>query len=166
MCSSDLCWQRRLQSGSARHRPLCSRWIGIRAEIWRTAGAIRWLGEIVAGLEQQDIVFGKTRLERSSGTGTGQRGADTESSTAVREAKSNLWVELLFRERKHFAEICAKAVALGLAERDVQLAEQQGHMVAAVVLAILGDKALALSRAQLERAPEIVSRHFRLVGGT
>jgi hypothetical protein len=140
--------------------------VGIRAEIWRTAGAIRWLGEIVAGLEQQDIVFGKTRLERSSGTGTGQRGADTESSTAVREAKSNLWVELLFRERKHFAEICAKAVALGLAERDVQLAEQQGHMVAAVVLAILGDKALALSRAQLERAPEIVSRHFRLVGGT
>ena len=138
--------------------------IGIREEIWRTAGAISWLGEIVAGLKQEDIVFGTTRLERSSGTG--QRGADTESSTAVREAKLNPWVELLFRERRHFAEICAKAVALGLAERDVQLAEQQGHMVAAVVLAILGDKALALSRAQLERAPEIVSRHFRLVGGT
>jgi hypothetical protein len=39
-------------------------------------------------------------------------------------------------------------------------------MVAAVVLAILSDKALELSRAQLERAPEIVSRHFRLVGST
>jgi hypothetical protein len=140
--------------------------VGIREEIWRTAGAIRWLGEIVAGLEQQDVIFGTTRLERSTGTGTGQRAGDTESSTAVREAKLNLWVELLFRERKHFAEICAKAVALGLAERDVQLAEQQGHMVAAVVLAILSDKALALNRSQLELAPEIMSRHFRLVGST
>ncbi len=138
--------------------------VGIREEIWRTAGAISWLGEIVAGLEQQDVIFGTTRLERSSGTG--QRAGDVESSTAVREAKLNLWVEQLFRERKHFAEICAKAVALGLADREVQLAEQQGHMVAAVVLAILSDKALELSRAQLERAPEIVSRHFRLVGST
>jgi hypothetical protein len=138
--------------------------IGIREEIWRTAGAISWLSEIVSGLEQQDVIFGTTRLERSSGTG--QRGGDVESSTAVREAKLNLWVELLFRERKHFAEICAKAVALGLADREVQLAEQQGHMVAAVVLAILSDKALALSRDQLVRAPEVVSRHFRLVGDT
>jgi hypothetical protein len=138
--------------------------IGILEEIGRTAGAIRWLGDIVAGLEQQDVIFGTTRLERS--TGTGQRAGDVESSTAVREAKLNLWVELLFRERRHFAEICAKAVALGLADREVQIAEQQGHMVAAVVLAILSDKALELNRAQLERAPEIVSRHFRLVGST
>ena len=140
--------------------------VGIREEIWRTAGTISWLGEIVAGLKQEDIVFGTTRLERSTGTGTGQRGGDTESTTAVREAKLNLWVELLFRERKHFAEICAKAVALGLADREVQIAEQQGRLVASIVRAILGDEVLALSPVQLERASEVVSRHFRLVGST
>jgi len=140
--------------------------VGILEEIWRTAGAISWLVEIVAGLKQEDIVFGTTRLERSTGTGTGQRGRDTESTTAVREAKLNPWVELLFRERKHFAEICAKAVSLGLAEREVQIAEQQGRLVASIVRAILGDEVLALSPAQLERASEVVSRHFRLVGST
>jgi hypothetical protein len=105
--------------------------IGIREEIWRTAGTISWLGEIVAGLKQEDIVFGTSRIERSTGSGTGQREGSTESTTAVREAKLNPWVELLFRERKHFAEVCAKAVALGLADREAQIAEQQGHMVAA-----------------------------------
>jgi hypothetical protein len=140
--------------------------VGIREEIWRTAGVIRWLSEIVAGLEQQDVVFGTTRLERSTGTGTGQGGGDTESSTAVREAKLNLWVELLFRERKHFADICAKAVSLGIAERDMQLAEQQGQIFVAIVRAILSDKLLELTPVQLERAPGVVSRHFRLLGGT
>ena len=140
--------------------------VGIREEIWRTAGAIRWLGEIVAGLDQQDIVFGTTRLERSTGTGTGQRGGDTESTTAVREAKVNPWVELLFRERKHYADICAKAVSLGLAEREMELAELQGRMCAAIVRAVLVDKVLALTKEQLERAPEVVSRHFRMVGSS
>jgi hypothetical protein len=140
--------------------------LGLLEEICRTAGTISWLGEIVAGLKQQDIVFGTARLVRSSGTGTGQRGGDTESTTAVREAKLNPWVELLFRERKHFAEVCAKAVALGLADRELQIAEQQGRLVASIVRAILGDEVLALSPAQLERASEVVSRHFRLVGST
>jgi len=98
--------------------------LGIREEIWRTAGAISWLGEIVAGLKQQDVIFGTTRLGVRA---DGQRAGDIESSTAVREAKLNLWVELLFRERRHFAEICAKAVALGLADREVQIAEQQAN---------------------------------------
>ena len=52
----------------------------------------------------------------------------------------------------------------GLAEREVQIAEQQGRLVASIVRAILGDEVLALSPAQLERASEVVSRHFRLVG--
>lgn len=138
--------------------------LGLLEEVYRTAGTISWLGDIVAGLEPPDIVFGTTRLERSTGTGTGQRGGDTESTTAVREAKLNLWVELLFRERKHFAEVCARAVALGLAGREVQIAEQQGRLVASIVRAILGDEVLALSPAQLEHASEVVSRHFRLVG--
>jgi hypothetical protein len=137
--------------------------VGIREEIWRTAGSILWLGEIVGGLKQEEIIFGTTRLERSSGTG--QRAGDVELSTAVREAKLNLWVELLFRERKHFAEICAKALSLGLAEREMQLAEQQGRLVASIVRSVLGDEALALTPAQLQRAPEVVSRHFRMVGG-
>jgi hypothetical protein len=33
--------------------------LGLLEEICRTAGTISWLGEIVAGLKQQDIVFGR-----------------------------------------------------------------------------------------------------------
>jgi hypothetical protein len=137
--------------------------VGILEEIWRTAGTISWLGEIVAGLKQEDIVFGTTRLERSTGTGTGQSGGDTESTTAVREAKLNLWVDLLFRERKHFADICAKAVSLGLAERELAFQEQLGHLFSMTMRAILGDEALGLTPAQLEKAPGVVVRHLGLV---
>jgi hypothetical protein len=55
-------------------------------------------------------------------------------------------------------------VRLGLQEREVRIEEQQGHIWAAVMRAVLGDEALGLSPAQLERAPEIVSRHLRALG--
>jgi hypothetical protein len=140
--------------------------VGIREEIWRTAGAIRWLSGIVAELDQQEIVFGATRLERVTRRGTGPGGADTETSVAVREAKLNLWVEQLFRERKHFADICAKAVSLGLAERELVLEEELGRLWSATMRAVLCDKALGLSPAQLEKAPEVVVSHLRMVGTT
>jgi hypothetical protein len=48
----------------------------------------------------------------------------------------------------------------------VHLEEQQGHLWAQIMRAVLGDEALGLTAAQLEKAPEIVSRHLRLIGTT
>ena len=142
----------------------------LREELSRTLGHIAWLEIVVADLEAEDVFWGRTAEEtgRESGSGTGQREGDTTKDHASirREAKLNVAVQYLLEERKHLKSLAVEMVKLGLAEREVRLEEQQGHLWASVMRAVLGDEALGLSPAQLERAPEIVSRHLRLVGGS
>lgn len=64
-------------------------------------------------------------------------------------------------ERDRCAGFATKAVAAGLAERQVRIAERQGQMLAQVIRAILDD--LGLSAEQEQQAPEIVVRHLRAV---
>lgn len=64
-------------------------------------------------------------------------------------------------ERDRAANFATKAIAAGLAERQVRLAEQQGHLLASVIKAILGD--LDLTPEQQARATAVVPRHLRAV---
>jgi hypothetical protein len=66
-------------------------------------------------------------------------------------------------ERDRCAGFAAKAVAAGLAERSVRLAEKQGAMIAEVLRAVLGDPALALSEEQRAAAPDTIRRHLTLL---
>ena len=140
----------------------------LREELSRTLGHIAWLEGVVADLGAADLFWGRTAEEtgRESGPGTGQRGGDTtkDHATVRREAKLNVAVEYLMEERKHLKSLAVEMVKLGLQEREVRLSEQQGHLWASVMRAVLGDEALGLSPAQLERAPEVVSHHLRLLG--
>lgn len=63
------------------------------------------------------------------------------------------------QERDRCANFCVKAIAAGLAERQVRLAENQGKLVAGVIKAILGD--LGLSDEQAALVGEVVPRHLR-----
>lgn len=62
-------------------------------------------------------------------------------------------------ERERCAGMAAKAVAAGLAERQVRLAEQQGMLMVAMIRGVLDD--LDLSADQQLRAGEIVARRLR-----
>jgi hypothetical protein len=64
-------------------------------------------------------------------------------------------------ERDRAANFATKAVAAGLAERQVHLAELQGAMIAGVIKAILGD--LNLTPEQQAQAGKVVPQHLRLV---
>jgi hypothetical protein len=64
-------------------------------------------------------------------------------------------------ERDRAANFATKAIAAGLAERQVRLAEQQGQLIATVIRNILGD--LDLTAAQQARVAEIVPLHLRAV---
>ncbi|MEU3452156.1 hypothetical protein ABZ671_00735 [Micromonospora sp. NPDC006766] len=64
-------------------------------------------------------------------------------------------------ERDRAANFAAKAVAAGIAERQVRLAERQGAMLAEVIRRILGD--LNLTPEQSARVSEVVPRHLRAV---
>lgn len=92
-------------------------------EVQRTAGHVAWLGQRVAQLEADDLVWGVV-LERES-TG-GEHG---DGSVLERRAALNVWVQLYQEERRHLARVSSAAVAAGVAERQVRLAEQTGAQI-------------------------------------
>ncbi|EOD66895.1 hypothetical protein [Amycolatopsis vancoresmycina] len=69
--------------------------------------------------------------------------------------------DLEAKERDRCANFAAKAVAAGLATRQVELAERQGALVAQLVLAVFDE--LGLTDEQREAAPDVLERHLRLV---
>ena len=73
-------------------------------------------------------------------------------------------VVLEAQERERCANWCAKAIAAGLAERQVRLAEKQGALIAAVLRAVMDDPALGLTERQREAIPDVAERHLGLVG--
>jgi thiamine monophosphate synthase len=108
----------------------------------------------VQEVEQAALVWGTTeQVDKGSGEFTG-----TDTTEA---AKPNVWLVLYQQERQHLVSVCKTAITCGIEERRVQLAEAQGEVVVGVIRAILGE--LGLTPEQAARAPEIASRHLRLV---
>jgi hypothetical protein len=123
-------------------------------EVQATAGHVAWLRAKVAELEDADLVWGVT--EESDQQATEFPGVNT-----TRAAKPNVWLDLYRQERKHLVDVCKAALAAGIEERRVKLAEQQGALVAGVIRAILGD--LDLTADQQAKVSEVVPRHLRAV---
>jgi hypothetical protein len=70
--------------------------------------------------------------------------------------------DLEAKERERCANFATKAVAAGLAERQVRLAERQGELLAQVIRGVLDE--LGLSAEQRQLVPEVVRRHLIAVG--
>lgn len=123
-------------------------------EVYRTAGVVDWLQRKVRDLQDEEVVWGVTEeVTKDSGEFPG---VDT-----TRAAKVNAWVELYAKERKHLVDVCKAAVAAGLEERRVRLAEQQGALLAGAIRAILGD--LDLNPEQQAKAAQVVPFRLREV---
>jgi hypothetical protein len=123
-------------------------------EVHRTAGAVAWLHEQVQALRAEDVVWGK--VEEVDKQASEFAGIDTKHAAEV-----NVWVQLWQRERAHLVKVCKDAIASGLEERRVRLAEQQGAMLAGVIKAILGD--LDLTPQQQATAAKVVPFRLRSV---
>jgi hypothetical protein len=127
-------------------------------EIARTAGHVRWLAGVVSGLEERAITFGPTETQVTDSTVERARG---NTRTATMAAGVNVWVDLYLRERQHLVNVCKVAIACGLAEREVELAESQGALIAGLLTAVFTDPKLALSADQQQMARSVVSAHLR-----
>lgn len=130
-------------------------------EVQWTAGHVAWLRDRVQEIEsgavsgadgEHPLVWGKTR-EKSGG----------EDFGTTEEAVPSVWLRLYQQERDHLVKVCAAAIKAGIEERKIQLAEQQGALVAQAIRAILGD--LQLTPEQQARVPEVVPRHLRALAG-
>lgn len=128
-------------------------------ELYRTVGAVAWLGAIVAGLDRAEIGWGVTEaVDKASGEFPG---TDT-----TRAARPNVWVSMWQAERKHLVDVSSACLKAGIEERMLRVAEGQAMALAAVISAVLGR--LELSPGQQELVPGVVAEELQAValGGT
>lgn len=110
-------------------------------ELHRTAGHVAYLAQLIRDLEQREL----KQYQSMEAGGVVERPA--------------IWVQLYQDERKHFAHVAKTCISVGIEERRVQLAEQQGALIATAIRGILKD----LGVDDKPEVPEIVRRHLTLV---
>lgn len=126
-------------------------------ELHRCAGAVQWLGAIVADLDRKDVVWGKTREVRGTAA---EDGADNGVTYA---AQTNAFVRLWQEERDRLAKVAKTCVDVGIEERRVRLAESAGQQLAAVIRSVLDQ--LELSDEQRVLALRVVPDELRRLAG-
>jgi hypothetical protein len=87
---------------------------------------------------------------------------DARGLTVIQRAEVNLWLRLFNEERRHLAMLCKVAIEVGLAEREVRLAEQHGALIAQVLRDVLSD--LELTQEQQARVLTVVPLRLRDYG--
>jgi hypothetical protein len=75
----------------------------------------------------------------------------------------NIWIKTRQVAMATLAKYSKMALDAGVAERQVQLAERYGEMLATLISGILGD--LELTKKQQKVAPVIVTKHLQLLEG-
>jgi hypothetical protein len=147
----------------------CDLYAQLLGEAYEAAERLRAAGQDAVSVEAEgaDAERAREDLKRIFTTGgvaalVGNVYAATKDGDiyATGEAIRGL-AKLEAEERDRCATMATKAVAAGLAERSVRIAEQQGALLASVIRAILDD--LGLSPEQQARVPEVVPRHLRAV---
>lgn len=124
-------------------------------EIRWSAGHVAWLRERVQDTDPEALVWSvESEVDRGSGP---LPGVDITTS-----AKANMWVQLYGQERDRLTRMCEVAHRMGIAARQVELAERVGSLMADLLRGVLGD--LDLSEEQQQIASAAVPRHLRLVG--
>jgi hypothetical protein len=117
-------------------------------EVHRTAGHVAWLEQQIHALNLDDVIWGVTR-EKNGG----------EDRGTTWEAVPHAFIKLYQTERAHLAKVSADAIRVGIEERHVKLAEQQGSMVAQAIKDILAD--LHLTAEQRALVSTIVPQRLR-----
>lgn len=90
-------------------------------ELQRTAGIIAFYEIQIRELDDVNQLTGPV----------GTEGQDAESTLEHHpKAEANIWIRLHIDERKHYVKVAETCIRAGIAERQVQLAEQQGALIA------------------------------------
>lgn len=106
-------------------------------EIQRTAGHIEWLREQLLHSDPDRFVESLWLRGRASGWV-----APHEFNTRDWSAAGALWVEIYQKERAHLASICRTALAAGIEERRVRIAERMAGTISDAIRGMLFDLGL------------------------
>lgn len=119
-------------------------------EVHRTAGIVGWLEDKLAKLREDGHPDDEILIQFSKQHGL----------------VPSVWMQLYQQERDRLIHVSTSAIKAGVAERRVQLAEQQGRLIAEILLGFIRDPALGLTPTQLMAAPGIMRKHLQLMPAT
>lgn len=129
--------------------------VSLLEEVHRTAGHVDTLALIVGELEREQLVYGVTKRVQDP-----ERG-----ETVTVQAALNVWLALYQAERKHLLDANRTAVSCGVAARQVEIAEDQGRLIAGIFHDVFADAQLGLSAEQRRTALARVAGHLRGIPG-
>lgn len=128
-------------------------------ELQWTVGNVAYFRSKVQDLDEQSLVMGVSKVVQ-----------DTRGRSSTAEAKPSVWYEMWMRERDHLVKVAAACVKAGVDQRRIELAEQEGLLVAGVVGRILDSMFAALMERGVDTAQHwddltrtIVPREFRAI---
>lgn len=130
-------------------------------EVKRTAGHVRWLQEKIQTLDPDNLIRGTRSVKRTVGQSV--EGPVDVTATEVGPL-IHVWLDLYLRERKHLAAVCKSALDAGIAERQIQLAEQAGERAGRWLHASLS--VLGLSDVDLRRVMDHAVTQLHLLEGS
>lgn len=139
-------------------------------EVQWTAGHVAWLRERVQEIEATPAAFDPDdpdsvqALRDSLTWGVTKRKTGGDDHGVTEEAAPHIWLRLYQQERAHLVKVAAEAIRIGIQDRQVKLAEQQGALVARVLHAILDG--LELTAAQKALALKVVPEQLRALQAT
>lgn len=90
---------------------------GLKEELWRTAGIVQWLETQIGELSENEI----THLVVTNADRAEEDGRKLE----VIDERANELVNLFQKERKHYLEVCKTCISVGLAQMEIEMAQQQ-----------------------------------------
>lgn len=111
-------------------------------ELWRTAGHVAWLRLKIAALEEHEL-----------------HGPVGGGENSIPREVPHVWVVMYQEERKHLANVARDCIRAGIEERRVQLAEEQGRLLARVIRGVLDD----LGVSDRPEVPGVVRKHLSMV---
>ena len=119
-------------------------------------GEVIWLRAQVQDVADEKLTWGRTQTD----VGLGAQGP---VDTTTEKAAPNVWWTLLRQAEDQLANYATRALKAGIAERQVRLAEAQGQMVYAVLLAVF--ERLSLTPEQWELARMAAPQELRRLSG-
>jgi hypothetical protein len=112
--------------------------LALLEEVQRTAGHVDWLRDLIQKMD------------------------DPQQLRQVTDAgiEPAVWVRMYQDERQHLVKVCAEAIKCGVAERQVRIAEEQGRLMAMVLMAFIHDPEIDLDARQMSMAPKLIRKHL------
>lgn len=123
-------------------------------EVRRSYGHVEWLGMAIRmlGSDPDD----PKAIEALDGVGS-PRGMDHALHQWTNMGiQPSVWINMYQDERRHLVQTCKAAVAMGVAERQITLAEEQGRLIAGLLRAFLDTEEMEFTPAQLVKAPGVI----------